>query len=260
MSAHAWYGCHPDGEDGRDRNFMLSWFQRRPAAAWFVPSGPIDLFPWFPPVMYQGPEGTCTVHGVTTALRFNLIDNNLPDVPLSRAQLYYDAGLLEGNTADVGRQIRDVVKVAATQGVAPEAMWGYDKWDQAPTDEVHAAAKAIEAIEYQRVDISLEALRTALYVGRPVIIGIDVYPQFESDEAAATGIIRTPQRFVETPIARHCMAIGSNGVMPGYSGVRNSWGLDWGKGGNCFIADDYLGSPSFGADYWAIFQNKEIPS
>jgi hypothetical protein len=111
------YGCHPDGRDDRDRNFMLSWFER-PAAAWSVPSGPIDLFPWFPPVMYQGQIGSCTTHGVTTALRFNMIDNQLPDVPLSRAQLYYDAGMLEGNTADVGRQIRDVVKVAATQGVA----------------------------------------------------------------------------------------------------------------------------------------------
>jgi C1A family cysteine protease len=48
--------------------------------------------------------------------------------------------------------------------------------------------------------------------------------------------------------------------MPGHSGVRNSWGLQWGKAGNCFIPDDYLGLAAFGADYWAIFQNREIPS
>lgn len=206
-----------------------------------------DLTGAFPPPMNQGPYGTCTAHGVTAALRYNLINRDAPDVELSRAQLYWDSGVLEGDTSDVGRQIRDVIKAAASKGAAREELWGYDKVGQEPPAEIYADALRHAALGYARVETDRESINTAIFIGHPVIIGIPVFKSFESEEVAATGRVPMP-RAGETEIGGHCMLLG--GYDPESDLVLNSWGPEWGAGGYCYLPRGYV--EKHGSDLWTI--------
>lgn len=245
------YGCIPDRPDGRDRRFKLSWLSPK---KYFPLPDAVDLSPWMPPVMDQGSLGSCTAHGVTAALRYNRINNGLTDIPLSRLQLYYDSRAAEGDvTQDAGAQIRDVIKCAA-KGVGRESLWPYDqtKWAEKPVQTAYDDAVNFEALDYQRVDTSARALKTALYVGRPVVIGVTLFRSFESDAVAASGVVPMPA-WRESDVGGHCM------IVMGYSGdtftVRNSWSDQWGAKGNCFISADYL--EKYGADFWTVLTNKD---
>lgn len=252
------YGCKPDdpARAGQDPKFRLPWFG---AASRFMPESwlpqEIDLFPWFPPVMNQGPAGTCTVHASTTAVRYNLINAGTGDVPLSRLQLYWDAGALEGDTSDTGRQIRDVVTALRTHGVAREDLWPYDldRLRLKPFDAVYADAATRLVIDAQVVPVSARGVRTALYLGHPVIVGVTLFRSFESDAVAADGQVPMP-RWGESEVGRHAMVIGGNDqAAANQNRVRNSWGAEWGDGGDCHLSDDYLAR--YGNDFWAILTN-----
>ena len=241
------YGCIPDARDDRDRKFAL-----QPPDDYVVPDEH-SLLDWFCPVMDQGATGTCTVHATTAAYRYNLLDNDLPDEPLSRAQLYWDAGVLENNTADVGRQIRDVVKAAAKTGIAKESLWGFDKLGTQPTAEVYADAANQMILEYQRVEVNRQAINTAIYIGHPIIIGIPVFSAFESDEVAATGIVPMP-RAGETEVGWHSVLLGAYG--PQWDIAMNSWNTWFGlpeRKGFFKLPTAYV--PKLGQDLWTIFVN-----
>lgn len=245
-------GCIPDTLDQRDHIFSVV----NPVTAHLPPV--FDVLSLLKgvhlPVDDQGDIGSCTAHGVGAALRFEHIVRTGKDLPLSRLQLYFSSRRLEGTVnSDAGAQIRDVVKVAAKVGVAPETLWPYDvaKFKRLPPKRVFEAAKADLAITYSRVAVGAAALKTALYAGHPVVIGISVYDSFEGDETAKTGLVKMPASN-ESMLGGHCMlATGWNDAQRTFT-VRNSWGPDWGNHGYCHIPFDYLGSPALGADYWSI--------
>lgn len=237
------YGWIKDEPDDRDLKFKLAARGNE-----LVLPDAHDLTPFFPPVMNQGQYGTCTAHGTTAALRYNYINTDREDVELSRAQLYWDAGIIGGNTADVGRQIRDVIKSVASKGVAREALWGYDKVGIEPPAEVYADALNHFATEYQRVDPDRASINTAIFIGHPVVIGIPVFKAFEGDEVAATGKVPMP-RAGDSAIGAHCMLLG--GYSPSGDRVMNSWGLEWGDNGYCTLPRGYV--EKYGSDLWTIF-------
>lgn len=236
------YGWIKDAVDERDHKMKLA------APDDLVLPDAHDLTAAFPPPMDQGQYGTCTAHGVTAALRYNLINRDLADLPLSRAQVYWDSGVIEGNTADVGRQIRDVIKAVASRGAAMEKLWGYEKIGVQPDESIYVDALRHEALEYASVDADRASINAAIFVGHPIIIGIPVFKQFESDEAAATGVIVMPGA-LDTEIGAHCMLLG--GYDPQHDTVLNSWGPSWGFGGYCRLPRGYV--EKYGSDLWTIY-------
>ena len=244
MIKHA-YGCNRDAEDARDHPFL-------PRAVQLPPS--VDLRPHCPPVMDQGQLGSCTAHGITGALRYELIKSGHKDVPLSRLQLYFDERALEGTiNSDSGAQIRDGIKCAAKNGVAHEALWPYriDRFRQKPSANVYADAVQFEALSYERVAVDAVAVKSALAQGFPVVIGVTLYDSFESQAVARTGMVPMPEPG-EGVAGGHCMYVVGYGQKPGTFTVRNSWGASWGDGGSCYLPEAYLGSPKLGSDYWII--------
>jgi C1A family cysteine protease len=155
----------------------------------------VDLRQWCPPVMDQGQIGSCTAHGITALLRYDRIKNGLPDIPLSRLQLYYDERNLEGTVeVDAGAEIRDGIKVASSNGIAPETLWPYavENFKVKPDVTVYTEAVSDKALTYQSVPVSTFGLKSALASGFPVVIGISIYQSFESQEVARTGIVPMP--------------------------------------------------------------------
>lgn len=251
-SPHAWYGCRRDLRDARDEPFAHEHMMAVRAVA--VPVA-IDLRQWLPPVMDQGAIGSCTAHGVSAAARYHIIRRNTTyDFEMSRLQLYYDSREIEGAAdSDAGAEIRDVIKTLAKKGVGHEEAWPYNmtKFADRPPQEVYDDAVQYKALKYARVAVDTNMVKKTLAAGTPVIIGISLYASFESEEIAKTGIVPMPAPH-EGMVGGHCMLIAGYGQKPGHFTVRNSWGTDWGDKGNCYIPEAYIGSSTYGSDYWAL--------
>lgn len=248
MPSTQWYGCKPDYKD--------------PVNDLLMSLGPPPIFPevvdlreWCPPVMNQGALGSCTAHGVTGVARWHIIKRGTTyDFPMSRLQLYYDTRALEDSIeSDAGAMIRDAVKSLSKTGVGHEEHWPYDisRFSQQPPEDVYEDAFQYKALRYERVPVSVRALKTALANNHPVVIGISVYDAFEGPDVGRTGVVPMP-RAGESMVGGHCMYAVGYGQRPGHFTVRNSWGDDWGDKGDCYIPEAYLGSPEFGSDYWII--------
>ena len=214
-----------------------------------------------PPVWDQGQLGSCTAHGSLAAFEFCLFNLAVPVDPLSRLQVYYDTRVLGGSypAEDSGGVIRDAVRVLASIGAAPEAMWPYDVGQFAikPPQGVYDAAQRMEALEYRAVPETVAGLKGALALGLPVIIGFDVYGNFQ--DIGADGIMPMPDGQVE---GGHCVCVvgfsdreyhdSTFGLLPaGYFLVRNSWGADWGRHGH-FLMPYAAVEATAASDFWVI--------
>lgn len=242
----AWYGWKPDLPDHRDLVF-------RPTLA-RLPPGPIDLRQLCPPHMDQGALGSCTAHGITGAMRYERMRLGMPDLPMSRLQLYYDERRIEGTVRqDAGAAIRDGIKCVVRLGVAPEDQWPYDiaKFKRRAPASVYVSALADQALQYQRVMVSPQDIKAAIASGHPVVVGFTVYESFESIDVENTGVVPMPSA-MEADIGGHCVYVVGYGQKVGYFTCRNSWGDQWGDAGDFYMPEAYLGSPSFGGDYWII--------
>lgn len=246
MREIAWYGCRRDTKDARDVIFKPRTTR--------MPSE-VDLRSCIPPVMNQGPIGSCTGHGVTGAFRYLRIKAGKSDIPLSRLQNYYDAREIEDCTSsDAGAEIRDNIKAAAKLGIAREELWPYEihRFAERPPPVVYENALNYQAIEFQRVPVNTAAIKQVLADGFPVVIGVSLYDSFEGLEVERTGVVPMPDLDVEGLAGGHCMLVVGFGQLEGYFTVRNSWGADWGASGDCYMPYSYLGSISYGSDYWVV--------
>ncbi len=179
----------------------------------------------------------------------------------SRLFAYYNGRAAEGNEGqDNGAQIRDVIKGLNTYGVCPESEWPFDptKVIERPLPNCYADALKDRALQYEAVpqDPELVGMRSALAQGIPVVLGITVYPSFETQAVAENAMVPMPGPD-ESPIGGHALlAVGyfdeTKVVI-----FRNSWGANWGTeqpgmGGYGFIPYEYLSNPNLSLDWLAI--------
>ena len=142
------------------------------------------------------------------------------------------------------------------QGAAPESLWPFDltKITTKPSPAYYAAAIKHEALNYTRVSQADYYIGHCLEIlGLPVVFGTDVFPSFESDAVAKTGMVPMPtQAEVDAgAIGGHCMVIVARDAKRDLYGVRNSWG-SWGLGGYCWIPRPYLLNAQLASDFWTI--------
>jgi len=233
--------------DARDRVFKVPRKRALPPV--------VDLRPDLPPVMDQGNLGTCVTHGVVQAMRYSMKKLGLPDVPLSRLQLYADARRLENTslTEDSGLEIRDAVKCAAKLGIAHEDLWPYDdgpsKFTEVPPDTLYTDALLNQALVYEAVPVNVQAVKTVLAQGVPIILGVTLYNSF--GHVTPDGVVPIPNR-MEGMLGGHCMLFVGYGQKPNHFLVRNSWGPDWADKGDCYMHESYITNPAYASDFWVI--------
>ena len=107
------------------------------------------------------------------------------------------------------------------------------------------------AVKYQAVTQSLYDMKSTLAGGYPFVIGISVYESFESDEVAKTGIVPMPGQD-EGMMGGHGLAVAGYDDSKQTFIVRNSWGVNWGLSGYCYIPYAYLTNPNLSSDFWVI--------
>ena len=125
-----------------------------------------------------------------------------------------------------------------------EADWPYDvtKFTQTPTTQSTADAAPFTINEYHRVK-DLISLKTTLSEGYPVVLGINVYESFESDQVAKTGIIPLPIPGENLLGGHAVLAVGyKDDATSGFVTCRNSWGESWGDKGYFYLPYSYFES------------------
>jgi C1A family cysteine protease len=258
----AGYGWHPDLPDHRDRIYNL---EERILKS-------VELDPVFslrgemPEVYDQGQLGSCTANGVGAVLEHGQMVQGQGAVTPSRLFIYYGERVIEGTVpTDAGAQVRDGIKVVASEGAPPEEPdWPYDisQFAQKPSPKAYEDAKNHVAIEYLRIEPGAggDPIRTALAAKAPVVFGFSVPSRFESPEwTAASEVLPLPEP-TEQAIGGHCVvAIGwdfSRTRFPGVDAfeIRNSWGPGWGDRGHFWMDARWLTEPSrsLSSDFWVI--------
>jgi hypothetical protein len=253
LFGRSYYGWVPDIPDKRDQVYKLTRPIHTPAF--------IDLRGLCPPIYDQGLLGSCTANAISAAIYFDRMKQKLvPDFIPSRLFIYYNERSIEGTIeSDAGAMIRDGIKSVATQGVCPEgAVEGFVGWNYTPEDFkvkpppiCYRQALKYLTVDYSRVPQNRNSMRQCLASGYPFIFGFSVYPSFEGEEVARTGILGMPGSN-EAQLGGHAvLAVGyddSKEVLI----VRNSWGLEWGDNGHFTIPYDYLEDVNLAADLWTI--------
>lgn len=253
-------------KDPRDR-----WkIQSRGAVASLSPSA--SLLSIMGPYLNQGNAGTCGTNTLSEIASADQKAQGLPVVGFSRLFAYWWTRFLMGTLGtDSGVDNRSMMKAGGQFGQIPESMFPYSDsaLDVAPTAAMNAAGLQNKIPAYSAVIQNNDQMRATIdSEKRPFVFGFDVFPQIESDEAAQTGIIRSPSAG-DTPIGGHDMTLMAfnfsgrdlPGVMPGnvfpnmtYM-LRQHWvngdGNPWGDGGYGYIEAGYAVGPNAG-DFWVI--------
>jgi C1A family cysteine protease len=220
----------------------------------------VDLRNQLSPIVDQGQLGSCTANAIVSGLReYLLLQARNPFIPLSRLFLYWHEREMEGHVdEDSGAFIRDGMKVLQKVGVCPDIDYPYDTshFRDLPTAKAEEDAKAFTISEYHRI-ANFYALKAALAEGQPVVIGLQIYESFESEEVSLTGKIPLPKKTKERLLGGHALlAVGyidQNSTSPdqGYVIVRNSWGEQWGDKGYCYIPYKMMKDTTILLDMWA---------
>jgi len=213
----------------------------------------VDLRPHCPPVYDQGDLGSCTGNAIAAAVEFDLMKQGKTPVTPSRLFIYYNERLMEGDVGeDAGAQIHDGIKAIASYGVCPEALWPYNpaQFTVKPSDAAYVEAAKERALSYYTLAIVDSELKQALAQGYPVVIGMQVFPQMESQQAAETGTVTMPSPG-EQSLGGHCVLVVGYSDEHHHFIVRNSWGTDWGMGGYFTIPYSYV-TPELMTDFWVV--------
>lgn len=227
-----------------------------------------------PYIKDQGQAGSCTAHAGTelmellyrtqvSKLAAHVDVNTLRFSPLF---LYARERMAEGTfTQDAGADSRTIFQVLAQQGCCTESEDVYSDKSifTLPTSQQVTEAEAYKIGAYHRI-WDVETAKTVLLSGYTFTVGTAVYQQLESDEAAATGLIRVPTAG-QTNFGGHEMhVIGADDSKQvfgdtGAFEVQNSWGPNWGDHGFCWIPYRYF-HVELAWDFWtAHFGGPWIP-
>jgi len=216
----------------------------------------VDLRTYASPIEDQGQLGSCTGNAIAGAIE--LIDRkNNKRLDVSRLFIYYEERVLEGSVNyDAGAYIRDGIKVTYTKGAPLETLWPYNvrKWASKPTTAAYTDALTRKVTGYQRC-ANFTAVKNALALGNPVVIGFDVYESFEQGAwqlANGSGLMPYPNINTEQLLGGHAVClVGYNDSTQRFI-ARNSWGTSWADHGYFYMPYQVIQNTSMSNDFWVI--------
>ena len=220
----------------------------------------------------QGQAGSCTAHAGTelmellyrtqqSRLAARIGAEAISNLRFSPLFQYAQERILEGTfTSDAGADSRTIFKVLASIGCCLETEDVYEDKNilVLPTSQQLSDASQYKIGAYHRI-LDIDTAKTVLQSGYTFTVGTPLYPSFESDEAAATGMIALPSGTSIGGHEMHVVGCDDSKDVLGHIGafiVQNSWGVGWGDKGYCYIPYDYFKHIMSEVDYWTCHFGK----
>lgn len=209
------------------------------------PRSRVDLREWDSAVDSQSDLGSCVGNAIANAYEL-MLRRLYPSefVELSRLFIYYNARHLEGTTfLDNGAYIRSGLRAVRKYGVCKESIWEYNlsMFDDKPSLEAYTDARSRTISKYTRLMYYQDVI-TSINNDTPVVIGIDVFDSFLT-LTNENPIVKEPT-FEDRLLGGHAMCVVGYDLGEKMFLVKNSFGVDWGAAGYCWIPFNYL-------DYYA---------
>lgn len=216
----------------------------------------VDLRKGFRSIQNQGTQGSCLAHALTAIFEYAIKLSNNTELDLSESFLYYNARKMDDTgdvsvSTDTGSRIKPAVESLRKYGLAQEEYCRYNDNDYTtePSPEAYDDGARRRLVKALNVGISTSAIKVALAEGYPVAVSLALYSSFT--RASKDGYVPMPEeKEIEDRIngiedekvchSSHAM------VIVGYSDklrrfiLRNSWGIDWGDDGYCYVPYDYI--------------------
>ena len=211
----------------------------------------MDLRAWSSPVEDQYDLGSCTGSAITSAYEL-LTKLKQPEkfVELSRLFVYYNIRLIEGTTdIDSGAYIRDGIKALKKYGVCKEELWPYKTSEFAtpPPQSCYEEARQRSITNYRRLS-GVNDILDALNNNQPVMFGMAVYEGF-MDISYRYPTISLPD-YNESSLGGHAMLMVGYDLKRKVFLAQNSFGVDWGLYGYCWMPFDYVRQEVY--DVWTF--------
>src|SRR3954453_17339616 len=190
----------------------------------------VDLTPWAPAAGDQGQVNSCAAWSSDyTAMGYYLNRQGIAGAPL--APMYTYSQVTHGQNA--GTTIDSHLDIAASQGVdtlTDYAQGNYD-YTHSPTAGQIANARQWKISGYQDLAVGTGtttqvSIETALADGKPVVIGIPVYTNFDSVSAANHGFYSGVSGSFRGNHAVTALGYDSTGLR-----IENQWSPYWGENG-----------------------------
>ena len=198
-----------------------------------TPEGQVDLRAAFGPVRDQGARNSCLSCATSDA---HAHTHALPHA-LSAEFLFHHAGLLmPGASGERGLSFSAVDQALKAEGQPAEVECPYQTTDANPW-----VAPTISQRWYGTLADSAgptQEIATALQQGQPVLLAIQLTPQFLTINSAPYIVPAAAAGFG----AHAVLAVGVS-IHPSLNQltlIRNSWGAAWGDSGHAWLAEDYL--------------------
>ena len=205
---------------------------------------------FLPNIYNQGKTQACTGCSISAALEYGRRKEKLSDFAPSKLFIYYNERTYSNTvSSDDGAAIRDGMKSLQDFGAASEDIWPFleDKVCEKPPEVVYTSAKPNIIKQYSRLLTSLKDVQAALSKELPIVFGLSCFENFDIPLTRETGAISMPQG---KHVGDHCMLIV--GLKKTTVIIRNSWGIDWGDDGYCYIPYDYIFNDAWSGDFWII--------
>jgi C1A family cysteine protease len=218
----------------------------------------VDLRKQMSPVEQQGETNSCVANAVAGAYEYLMLQHKGENYDVSRLFIYYNARYMDEEAekiTDDGSFICYAIDGLREYGACSEETWKFDEEmvDEEPSEEAYTEASQFLVEEVENIPLDLNAWKSALAEGNPIIFGISTFQSFDSHRKP--GLVPTPttKEATREEHGGHAM------LCVGYSDkdevfiVRNSWGEDWGDEGYCYISYKYMMNPEYNdGDSWII--------
>lgn len=217
------------------------------------PKDIVDLRKYCSPIGNQKQTGRCKAYAMTHAFEMLRIMANKQHEELSTNYTMLRTHKLLGKftsyekahaAADGTPGNIDPLKNLLKYGICSAKLWSNDDKKPKVSEEEMNADAAKYKIKLKPANVGIEDLKKLLSKGIPVEFYMNTGTEFQ--KISRDGILRQ----AEAPSGKHgCHSMLIVGYIGNYFIVKNSWGVEWGDKGYCYIAKKALmeSSPCFAA-------------